>query len=112
MSNKLQIALAEIERLRSALTELKAGITEHATDTVWFDQHETACERIDNILDGVPAVDLNLILDQAYQGVFVEHDCPAMYACAAIIVEFGESRVKAYTARQSSKSATESGSAP
>ncbi len=25
--------------------------------------------------------------DQAKQGVFVDHDCPAMFACSAIVVE-------------------------
>lgn len=33
-------------------------------------------------------IDLELIREQAEQGVMVEHDCPAMYACACILAEF------------------------
>lgn len=29
-------------------------------------------------------------LEQSHGGVFVEHHCPAMYACACIVAEFGE----------------------
>jgi hypothetical protein len=45
-------------------------------------------------------VDLDMILEQAHEGVFVEHDCPAMYACAAIVAEFGEEHVKAHEQRE------------
>lgn len=33
---------------------------------------------------------LTTALEQSHAGMFVEHHCPAMYACAAISVEFGE----------------------
>lgn len=29
-------------------------------------------------------------LEQSHAGIFVEHHCPAMYACCAIVAEFGE----------------------
>ncbi len=41
----------EIERLRAALADLRSGIEEYATDTVWYSPIETACDRITAILD-------------------------------------------------------------
>lgn len=32
--------------------------------------------------------DLELIKEQAGQGIFVEHECPAFFACCAIVAEF------------------------
>lgn len=31
--------------------------------------------------------DMKLILDQAQEGVFAEHQCPAYFACCAIVAE-------------------------
>lgn len=39
-----------IEMLREALADLRKGIEEHATDTVWYSPIETACDRITAIL--------------------------------------------------------------
>ena len=36
--------------------------------------------------------------EQASVGLGVEHDCPAMYACASIIAEIGEDRGKQFDA--------------
>ena len=40
----------EVERLETALADLRSGIEEHATDTVWYSPIETACDRITAIL--------------------------------------------------------------
>jgi hypothetical protein len=40
----------ENERLREALADLRKGIEDHATDTVWYSPIETACDRITAIL--------------------------------------------------------------
>jgi len=42
--------LEEIDRLREALADLRKGIEEQATDTVWYSPIETACDRITAIL--------------------------------------------------------------
>lgn len=50
---------SEVDARRAALVtvlrELKEGISEHATDTVWYSSIETACDRIDAIIEAVSA---------------------------------------------------------
>lgn len=43
-------ANGRIDMLQEALTDLRKGIEEHATDTVWYSPIETACDRITAIL--------------------------------------------------------------
>lgn len=47
----LALLWGEVERLREALADLRQGIEEHATDTVWYSPIETACDRITAILE-------------------------------------------------------------
>lgn len=48
--NDVHALIKELTRLRRGLRNLKKGIEEHATDTVWCDKAETACDRIEWLL--------------------------------------------------------------
>lgn len=85
--------VAEIERLRAGLRRI--GSVSASFKPVA--DRLLAGESIDAIADspaetGTDAVrqgpDLEAIKEQAEQGIFVEHECPAFFACCAIVAEF------------------------